>query len=358
MFSYRFPAVKGRQAHMDYYIAMVPIGLLGRLFPPDEEIVSPEHRAQRRLNTARIPVIRDYVLNNRDSYVFSALSASIDGHFQFHASADTPSLGVLEVDLDSTFLINDGQHRKAALLEAVKEDNSLRDETISVVFFSDQGLSRSQQMFTDLNKHAVKTSNSIAELYDSRDLLAVVTREVVAQVPLFEKYTDKEKDNLGKFSSKLFTLNAIYSANKRILRHIPEPEYDLHIAFLISYWTAVFDNIPEWSQLEEHSLSKKDLRENYILSQSILFQAFGRLGNFFLSDSMPLWNLEGLQKIDWQRSNKEWLLRAIRKNGRIVVNEEAVILTCNLIKKKLGIRLSGDELKKERELEQEPDTNG
>ena len=39
-------------------------------------------------------------------------------------------------------------------------------------FYGDKGLERSQQIFTDLNKHAVKTSNSIAELYDSRDDLA------------------------------------------------------------------------------------------------------------------------------------------------------------------------------------------
>ncbi|MBR2108021.1 MAG: hypothetical protein IJ937_12230, partial [Treponema sp.] len=34
-------------------------------------------------------------------------------------------------------------------------------------------------MFTDLNKHAVKTSNSLSTLYDSRDAVAVATKEVI-----------------------------------------------------------------------------------------------------------------------------------------------------------------------------------
>ena len=84
-FSYNFPAVKGIQAGREYYISMVPLKLLSRLFPAEEEIVLPEYRAQRRINEARIPEIKQYILDNRDSYVFSALSASIDGDFEFVA---------------------------------------------------------------------------------------------------------------------------------------------------------------------------------------------------------------------------------------------------------------------------------
>ena len=194
-FCYRFPVVKGLQAGKEYYIAMVPLKMISALFPNDEEYVLPEHRAQRKLNESRIPDIKRYMLDNRDTYVFSALAASIDGKYKYIPS-EQEELGILEVAMDAHFLINDGQHRKAAILAAVEEDPSLGDETISVVFYEDQGLQRSQQMFTDLNKHAVKTSNSIAELYDSRDELAVHTRAVVNAVPFFDEYVDKEKDGI------------------------------------------------------------------------------------------------------------------------------------------------------------------
>ena len=139
-FVYRFPVVKGLQAGKEYYIGMVPLKMLARLFPNDDEYVLPEYRAQRKLNTSRIPVISRYILQNRNDYVFSALAASIDGKFSFIASDLNHDIGVLEVSMDAKFLINDGQHRKAAILEAIEEDESLGEESISVVFFADKGL--------------------------------------------------------------------------------------------------------------------------------------------------------------------------------------------------------------------------
>lgn len=217
---YRFPVVRGLQAGREYFIGMVPLKMISRLFPNDEEYVPPEYRAQRKLNTSRIPEISKYILQNRHDYVFSALAASIDGKFKFISADLTSDIGVLEVSMDARFQINDGQHRKAAIIEALVEDETLGDETISVVFFEDKGLTRSQQIFTDLNKHAVKTSNSISELYDSRDDLAVVTRKVVSSVKFINTFTDKEKDNLGKFSSNLFALNMFYKANKKIIQRM------------------------------------------------------------------------------------------------------------------------------------------
>lgn len=197
-FVYKFPVVKGSQATREYYIAMVPLKMLPRLFPPEEEYVSPEYRAQRKINESRIPIITKYILDNRDSYVFSALASSIDGAFRYIPLSEDSSIGVLEISMDAKFLINDGQHRKAAIIEALKEDASLGDETISIVFYADKGLERSQQIFTDLNKNAVKTSNSISELYDSRDQVAVITRNVIKRIDFLNTYTDKEKDILGR----------------------------------------------------------------------------------------------------------------------------------------------------------------
>ena len=309
-FVYRFPVVRGIQAKREYYIAMVPLKMIPKLFPPEEEYVPPEFRAQRKLNEVRIPVISRYILENRENYVFSALAASIDGYFKFCPS-EFPDVGVLEISMDAKILINDGQHRKAAILEAISEDESLLNETISVVFFEDQGLARSQQMFTDLNKHAVKTSNSIAELYDSRDELAVYTRSVVSKIKFLNSYTDKEKDILGKYS--------------------------------------FVKNIVQWNELENKEISKVDLRENYIVTQAIVIQALGRIGNAFLSH--PEYDMEktlcGLKMIDWKRNAECWQLRAIKANGRMISGETAVLLTANVIKQELGLPLNTDEAERE-----------
>ncbi len=345
-FSYSFPAVKGVQAGREYYITMVPLKLLSKLFPSEDDIVAPEHRAQRRINETRIPDIKKYILENRDTYVFSALSASIDGNFSFVPLGD--NMGTLLVDMDSVFLINDGQHRKAAIESAVLEDETLKNETISIVFFADNGLARSQQMFTDLNKHAVKTSNSLATLYDSRDALAVATRKVIAAVPFFKKYTDLERDILGKNSSNLFTLNMIYKANQKIIRN--EECNEEFIDFLISYWNNVADNINEWQEVMSRELTKKDLRENYIITLAITLTALGKLGRHFYEnkDIDMTTCLIRLKEIDWSRTNYDnWLGRTIRENGKVMNSEEAITLTCAKIKQLIGVPLTKDELAKE-----------
>ena len=217
-FSYKFAVVRGVQAQREYFIAMIPLGLLSKLFQNEDEYILPEYRAQRGINEARIPEIRDYILNNKNTYVFSALSASIDGTFEFHPSEIDDNVGILEVDMGAVLLINDGQHRKAAIEAALIEAPELAKETISIVLFRDEGLKRSQQMFADLNKHAVKSTMSLSTLYDYRDDLANAVKEVVFQIPFLNKYIDKEKDNLGKNSSKLFTLANFLRANRRIIR--------------------------------------------------------------------------------------------------------------------------------------------
>ena len=335
-FKYIFPAVKGIQAGREYYISMVPLKLLSRLFPADDEVVLPEYRAQRKINEKRIPEIKKYILSNLDNYVFSALSASIDGNFEF-ISFDNANVGELCIDMDSIFLINDGQHRKAAIEAALKENSELGDETISIVFFKDIGLERSQQMFTDLNKHAVKTSNSLSTLYDSRDEIAKATKEVIDCNPFLKRYTDKERDILGKNSSKLFTLTTLYKANQRILHRNSCTEEDLE--FLKKFWENVCKNIVEWNELMRREITKKDLKENYIITLAVTIQAFGKLGRRFYDDrSLDIVHeLKGLKTINWSRDGEDWVGITIRRDGKVITSEEAISLTSKKIEDLLDI---------------------
>jgi len=346
-FAYKFHAVRGTQANKSYYIAMIPMRMLKKLFPDEEEYVPPEYRAQRKLNESRIPVISKYITENRDSYVFSALAASIDGEFSFNPSIPDSDVGMLEVSMDSRFLINDGQHRKAAIIEALEEEPDLGNETISVVLYEDAGLARSQQIFTDLNKHAVKTSNSISELYDSRDDIAVLTRNVVFEVPFLNVYTDKEKDNLGKYSSNLFTLNTFYRANKRIIgsKNLDENTE----TFIKNYWTCVALNMPQWRELTNKEISKQELREKYLATQGVIIQALGIVGSFFInnSDTNLSCFVSRLNNIDWARTAPCWKYRVVRADGKILTSNKAISLAANEIKKTIGIPLNEAELERE-----------
>ena len=78
--------------------------------------------------------------------------------------------------------------------------------------------------------------------------------------------------------------------------------------------------------------------------------AFARIGKQMYSDNGLRVPFERLQEIDWNRSSKVWVMRAINLNGKIITNSKAAILVGNIIKQQLGVELSADELVQEKVL--------
>src|SRR4051794_2812423 len=196
---------------------MCPLRLIPKIFLFDEEELSPELRAQRALNKNRLPALVRYIVENPTSYVFSAITASVDGEMVFEPSDTSDEhgrIGTVRIPMNARFLINDGQHRRAAIEQALRENPELAEEAIATVLFSDEGLARSQQMFADLNRHAVRPSKSIGVLYDHRDDLAALTRLMVLRSDLFRGMVEMERSTLSPGSSKLFTLSALYGATQ------------------------------------------------------------------------------------------------------------------------------------------------
>src|ERR1051326_6723772 len=121
--AHTFSAIRGVQGGRDYYVAMVPLKVIPKLFLFDDAELPPDLRAQRVLNRARVPDIARYLVDNPRNYTFSSLTASVDGRIQFEPFG-TPgfagSIGRLVVPMTARFLINDGQHRRAAIEAALK----------------------------------------------------------------------------------------------------------------------------------------------------------------------------------------------------------------------------------------------
>ena len=119
-FFYEFAAIRGYQAGRPYFVAMCPMNVIPKIFDFRESELSADARSQRILDTKRIPEIAEYIVENHDSYAFSSITASIDGDVLFRpVSPDQPDLGRLKVDMASSFHINDGQHRRAAIEAAL-----------------------------------------------------------------------------------------------------------------------------------------------------------------------------------------------------------------------------------------------
>ena len=181
-FTTNFPAIRARQAGEDFYVVMCPMRLLPSLFAFDDEEVPPEVRAQRVLNKARLPEIARYLIDNPNEYIISAITASVDASVQFQPMSEMAgheAVGTLSIPMGATLLINDGQHRRAAIEMAIREEPRLKDDAVPVLLFIDRGLARSQQMFADLNQHSIRPSDSLSTLYDQRDPPALSWRDLL-----------------------------------------------------------------------------------------------------------------------------------------------------------------------------------
>lgn len=343
--SLTFPVIRGIQAHREYYVAMWTLRMLRQIAIFDEDELPPELRAQRTLNRARIPEIADYILDNPDDYVFSAITVSIDSQVSFEPLPGQDKLGLLRVPMEARFIINDGQHRRAAIIEALSQRPELAYETIAVVFFLDIGLERCQQMFADLNRHAVRPSRSLGLLYDHRNDKARLAKLVVTKSEMFRDIVDMERSSLAKRSRKLFTLSAFHNACADLVSGKATGNLSEDAALARSYWEAVAEQIPAWKQVKQGEMAASEVREGYIHSHGIALQALGQAGNALLHAYPDDWRerLSPLRGIDWSRHNAQlWEGRAL-VGGKVVKGNTNLVLTTNVIKQTLELPLEADQ---------------
>ncbi len=347
-FKYVFPAIRGIQSRREYYVSMCPLRLIPRLFIFNGEEMAPELRAQRYLNKARIPEMSRYIHENPDDYVFSALTASIDGEVAFeHLSGEERAdrIGLLHVPMAARFVINDGQHRRAAIEMALEHRPEIGEETIAVVFFRDVGLERCQQMFADLNRYAVRPSKSLGLLYDHRDEAAELAKTLIKRSAIFGGLVELEKTTLSRRSRRLFTLSAIYNATAELVKDLdldgPREEAELALTF----WEEVARHIKEWELVRAGDATAGEVRTDYIHTHGVVLQALARAGNDLIRRHPRAWQkkIGRIADIDWRRGNAElWEGRALLA-GRLRKSQNNVTLTANAIKAHLGLPLSPDE---------------
>lgn len=334
----------GRQ----YYSLLIPLSEIPRLFKfNDWEQCTPELRAQRILNKARVPDITRYILENEDGYLFSSITASYSRPVKYIPSAENADVGILEMELETAeFIINDGQHRCAAIAAALKENPAVGKEKISVLLFETESLERLQQMFSDLNRFVQKTSKSLGMLYDRRDNLSSLTMELAEQVEAFRDMVDKEKVTIPRRSPKLFTISALYEANEELLgKKIAEqgsPVYAEMVKRAVEYWTELSKIIGDWQKVKSGEFSASELRQEKINTHAVVLRALGGVGRTLLEKYPHDWQkkLKLLERIDWRKSvgnsaNPLWDAVCITA-GSVVSNRQARAATLAVLLREIG----------------------
>jgi DNA sulfur modification protein DndB len=308
--AYEFPALRGKMGSRNFYVVVLPLGVVPTLIASPKSAGMPaEVRAQRKLNERRVPEIARYILHNEEDWLFSSLTASFDEEEDFTPSRNDPNMGILRFPLTTRLLINDGQHRRAAIERALDDDPTLGSQTISVVLFPGESLERNQQMFSDLNRTVQKTPRSLDILYDHRDPLNQITLAVAERVPLLRGRVEKEGYSLAVRSAKFITLSSLYDSISQLLGPLPDDVSEQQLQALenetTEYWIGLTDNLNEWRGIVDGSLRPAEARLEYINAHSVFFFAMGGAGNK-LREEGQMNLLPKLQEIDWRRTNKEW----------------------------------------------------
>tara|TARA_R110000765_G_scaffold54784_1_gene109039 strand:- start:1071 stop:2156 length:1086 start_codon:yes stop_codon:yes gene_type:complete len=351
-YCYSFPAIRAIQAGKPFYIATCPLRIIPKIFMYDEEEVPVELRAQRTLNKGRIPEMTRYLLDSPNDYVFSALTASVGSDVEFIEADSMNNLGTLRVPMDAQMLINDGQHRRAAIEEAIKENPELGQDNIAVLFFVDEGLKRSQQMFADLNKYAVRPSSSLGTLYDHRDQASELARYLSMNAKPFVGFTEFERSTISVRSSKLFTLSGIKQATRALFGKGPKDGFnEEEQKQAVVFWNMLNQYMVEWQLVQAKTLSAAEFRKEFITAHGIGLQALAIVGKEIssLDENEQLEKFEGLKRISWLKSNSSWSNRAMQ-HGRLSKATSNIFLTAIEIKRQITLPISDEELTKEKEL--------
>ena len=348
-----FPAMRGTIGQREYFATIISLSEIPHLFKfNDWAECTPELRAQRVLNEPRVPEIVHYILDNEDGYLFSSITASYDSSsgIKFIPSSDREDIGKIEMELENAqFIINDGQHRCAAIAQALKQNPALGKEKISILLFPMEDLHRLQQMFSDLNRFAHKTSKSLNILYDHRDTLTALTMQVAEEVDVFRGMVDKESITIPVRSPKLFTLSTLYDAHREMFGSSIEKkdshEYQRAVQKAIDYWNEIVMVIPDWKRVKSGEMQATQLRQEKISAHAVVVRALGGLARSLMERCPDTWRqyLQSLIEVDWRKAkgskvNPQWE-RVCIVAGSVVSNRQARAATLETLKQLAGINL-------------------
>ena len=351
----KVPAIRGRMGGRVYFTVSMKLKTVPRFFEfQNYAALEPEERAQRVLNKNRVPAIRDYLLQNPDSYVFSSITASyelpdgVDEEKLFEPVEKGSDIGVLNLPMEADLLINDGQHRRAGIAAALEEDPSIGEDTISVVLFPFENHDRAQQMFSDLNRTAQLTTKSLNILYDHRDRLSNITMTLVSAVAAFEGRVDKEHASLAKRSPALITLGSLHDATKELLGEVSEENFTEKVDLAIAFWQIVAKSLNPWVEVTAGLATSPQVREGTICSHAVTMRAIGAAGRAAiqqLPDAWPSTIRKVFDEIDWSRSNPEWD-GVVVADGDVLNRRQNQRDLTELLRVKLGVAMPEEVLRR------------
>jgi DNA sulfur modification protein DndB len=251
--------------------------------------------------------------------------------------------------MEADLLINDGQHRRAAIAAALEQDPTIGEDSISVVLFPFENHDRAQQMFSDLNRTAQPTTKSLNILYDHRDRLSSITMTLVSQVAVLEGRVDKEHASLAKRSPALITLGSLHDATKELLGDVADDNFTERVDLAIAFWQTLAMAIPAWADVAVGRASAPQVREQTIATHAVTLRAIGAAGRSLIEQRPDCWASTMTEVfstiIDWSRTNPEWD-GVVIADGDVLNRRQNQRDLTELLRVKLGIATPEERLRR------------
>ena len=204
------PALRARMGDWIYYVTFLQMEEIAKRIELAEEVHPSsmlKEMIQRQI-TDRANPIAEYLLNQQQRFFNSLIVGVYGGSPNWYELAIGTNqlfdaevlplylegaLGILRLDGEEKLFALDGQHRVEGIKKALKKNENLKTDEVSVIFVAHQtgadGMERTRRLFTTLNRYAKPVKKSEIIALDEDDIIAIITRELVEKYPLFcEKF--------------------------------------------------------------------------------------------------------------------------------------------------------------------------
>ena len=277
------PCVRGTMGDWTYYVTVMSASDLVRYVRFAEQVYpNPDldSMLQREL-TSRAKEIAAYLRTNDQRFFGSLIVAALDGQPRFRPIAFGEPLltgedrvGILQFDGTEQYYALDGQHRLAAFqIELERQPDRYKEDEVSTIVIchgkDKEGLTRARRLFTTVNRYAKKTSSATHTAMSEDDGVALVTRRLIREHPLFKRRIKVMVVKNGK--QQLASGNAMSRADRQYLMAI-ETFRKCNGDLLPDHLTDEFSTeqqIPSFESLEEAFTSISDSWDKMIKAVDI-----------------------------------------------------------------------------------------
>lgn len=174
-------------------------------------------------------------------------------------------LGFLKLSGSETLFAIDGQHRIAGIKGAVEQNKDIGDEEVSIIFVAGviqnerqkdpQGFERTRRLFTTLNRYAKPVNKKDIIALDEDDVIAIITRKLLDEYPLFKNKISSKGTNSIPRSDKV-SLTTIINLYDIINIYLEEDVNKLQFGKRIRPSDGDFDRLYKlvtnlWDQIEK-----------------------------------------------------------------------------------------------------------